>query len=183
MKNLLKNGYKPKLRPSGHDISDKFSNDRGGAIPPNIIDGRSSIDQEEMGQPTPIPEDLFLAVNMISASNTASNDYYQIRCKEEGFKPHPARFPQALPEFIINLCTEPGDIVLDPFAGSNMTGRVAETLQRKWLSFEIDENYVKSSQLRFEKNAPLVVELPADLLAIDLENSLSKSQTIQLGLF
>jgi site-specific DNA-methyltransferase (cytosine-N4-specific) len=37
--------------------------------------------------------------------------------------------------------------------------------------------------LRFEKNAPLVVELPADLLAIDLENSLSKSQTIQLGLF
>ena len=64
-----------------------------------------------------------------------------------------------------------------------MTGRVAETLQRKWLSFELDENYVKSSQLRFEKNAPLVVELPADLLAIDLENSLSKSQTIQLGLF
>jgi site-specific DNA-methyltransferase (cytosine-N4-specific) len=64
-----------------------------------------------------------------------------------------------------------------------MTGRVAETLQRKWLSFEIDENYVKSSQLRFEKNAPLVVELPADLLAIDLENSFSKSQTIQLGLF
>jgi site-specific DNA-methyltransferase (cytosine-N4-specific) len=183
MKNLLKNGYKPKLRPSGHDISDKFSNDRGGAIPPNIIDGRSSIDQEEMGQPTPIPEDLFLAVNMISASNTASNDYYQIRCKEEGFKPHPARFPQALPEFIINLCTEPGDIVLDPFAGSNMTGRVAETLQRKWLSFEIDENYVKSSQLRFEKNAPLVVEPPTDLLAIDLENSFSKSQTIQLGLF
>jgi site-specific DNA-methyltransferase (cytosine-N4-specific) len=64
-----------------------------------------------------------------------------------------------------------------------MTGRVAETLQRKWLSFEIDENYVKSSQLRFEKNAPLVVELPADLLPIDLENSLNKSQTIQLGLF
>jgi site-specific DNA-methyltransferase (cytosine-N4-specific) len=48
-------------------------------------------------------------VNVISASNTASNDYYQRRCKAEGLKPHPARFPQALPEFVINLCTEPGD--------------------------------------------------------------------------
>jgi site-specific DNA-methyltransferase (cytosine-N4-specific) len=64
-----------------------------------------------------------------------------------------------------------------------MTGRVAETLQRKWLSFEIDENYVKSSQLRFEKNAPLVVEPPEDLVPIDLGNSLNQSETIQLGLF
>lgn len=157
MKNLLKNGYKPKLRPSGHDISDKFGKDSGGAIPPNLIDGRSSTEIEEIGQPTLVKEtsfeDLVQSVNLISASNTASNDYYQKQCKEEGFKPHPARFPQALPEFIINLCTEPGDIILDPFAGSNMTGRVAETLQRNWLAFEIDEDYIKSSKLRFAENA------------------------------
>ncbi len=153
MKNLIKNGYKPKLRPSGHDISNKFGNDRGGAIPPNIIDGRCSTDKEEIGQPVLLQEDLVQPVNLISASNTASNDYYQRRCKEEGFKPHPARFPQALPEFVINLCTEPGDIVLEPFAGSNMTGRVAESLQRRWLAFEIDEDYIKNSKLRFEENA------------------------------
>ncbi len=47
MKNLLRNGYKAKLRPSGHDISDKFGKDRGGAIPPNIIDGRCSTNKEE----------------------------------------------------------------------------------------------------------------------------------------
>ncbi|MEA5554209.1 site-specific DNA-methyltransferase [Anabaena cylindrica UHCC 0172] len=155
MKNLLKNGYQPKIRPSGHDISNKFGNDRGGAIPPNIIDGRGNTDKEEIGQPTPSPaifsEDSINSVNVISASNTASNDYYQRRCKETNIKPHPARFPHALPEFVINLCTEPGDIVLDPFAGSNMTGRVAETLQRRWLSFEIDEDYIKSSKLRFEE--------------------------------
>ncbi|MEH2236805.1 site-specific DNA-methyltransferase [Nostoc sp.] len=120
---------------------------------------------------------------MISASNTASNDYYQRRCKEEGFKPHPARFPQALPEFVINLCTEPGDIVLEPFAGSNMTGRVAETLQRRWLAFEIDEDYIISSKLRFEENAPLVVEPPADLPPIATENAHNKNHGIQLGLF
>ncbi|MFM2062215.1 MAG: hypothetical protein RLZZ507_1885 [Cyanobacteriota bacterium] len=156
MKNLLKNGYKPKIRPSGHDISSKFGNDRGGAIPPNIIDGRCNIDKEEIGQQTLLEktssEDLIHSVNVISASNTASNDYYQKRCKEEGFKPHPARFPYALPEFVINLCTEPGDIVLDPFAGSNMTGRVAENLQRHWLAFEIDEDYIRSSRLRFAEN-------------------------------
>lgn len=186
MKNLLKNGYKPKIRPSGHDISDKFGKDRGGAIPPNIIDGRCNTDKGEIGQPTLIQEnlseDLVQPVNMISASNTASNDYYQRRCKEEGFKPHPARFPQALPEFVINLCTEPGDIVLEPFAGSNMTGRVAETLQRRWLAFEIEEDYIRSSKLRFEENAPLVVESPADLPPIATENA-DKNKSVQLGLF
>ncbi len=155
MKNLLKNGYEPKIRPSGHDISNKFGNDRGGAIPPNIIDGCENKEQEEIGKPTLLQEEILLEdliqpVNVISASNTVSNDYYQKRCKQEGIRPHPARFPQALPEFVINLCTEPGDIVLDPFAGSNMTGRIAETLQRRWLAFEIDEDYIKSSKLRFE---------------------------------
>ena len=187
MKNLLKNGYKPKLRPSGHDISHKFGNDRGGAIPPNIIDGRNHQEKEEMGQPTMITaisdDDLIQSVNLISASNTASNDYYQKRCKEEGFKPHPARFPQALPEFIINLCTEVGDIVLDPFAGSNMTGRIAETLQRRWLAFEMDIDYLKSSQLRFEENAPLIVEPPSDLPVIHSEDINTNQQALQLGLF
>lgn len=168
MKNLLKNGYQPKIRPSGHDISHQFGNDRGGAIPPNIIDGRENKEQEEMGKPILQQEEIFSEdfiqpVNVISASNTASNDYYQKRCKQEGIKPHPARFPQALPEFVINLCTEPGDIVLDPFAGSNMTGRIAETLQRRWLAFEIDEDYIKSSKLRFEENAPSKNSLNQDL--------------------
>jgi DNA modification methylase len=164
MKNLLKNGYDAKLRPSGHDISTKFSNDRGGAIPPNIIDGQIEKEYGEIGSPILgffdwlFINDLAQPVNVISASNTSSNDYYQRRCKETGIKPHPARFPQSLPEFFINLCTEPGDLVLDPFAGSNMTGRVAETLQRRWLSFEINETYLQASKFRFEADSPLVVK-------------------------
>jgi DNA modification methylase len=163
MKNLLKNGYDAKLRPSGHDISNKFQNDRGGAIPPNIIPDIDFGSATSIGNPILgefnwiLEQDLAQPVNVISASNTSSNDYYQRRCKEEGIKPHPARFPQALPEFVIGLCTEPGDLVLDPFAGSNTTGRVAETLDRHWLAFELDESYVQASQFRFEENAPLVV--------------------------
>ncbi|OCQ97997.1 DNA methylase [Oscillatoriales cyanobacterium USR001] len=202
MKNLLKNGYDAKLRPSGHDISTKFQNDRGGAIPPNIIGDSLWGSDALIGKPLLaefnwiLENDLAQPVNVISASNTASNDYYQRRCKEAGIKAHPARFPQALPEFVIALCTEPGDLVLDPFAGSNMTGRVAETLDRHWLAFELDENYIKASQFRFEEDAPLVVTPLKDRKALKAKaltfapNYLEKSSTIddqntyiQLNLF
>ena len=138
---LMKNGYRPKMRPSEHDISDKFGNDNGGAIPPNIFS--DSDMKHDIGEPIP--------VNVIAASNTSSNDFYQTKCREEGIKPHPARFPAALPEFVINLTTEEGDLVLDPFAGSNTTGAVAEKLKRRWISFEIEENYLKGSRFRFNQ--------------------------------
>lgn len=122
MRDLLKNGYKPKLRPSGHDISDKFQKDNAGAIPSNLF----------------------------QFANTASTSQYLRRCKEEGVKPHPARFPGALPEFFVKLLTRPGDIILDPFAGSNVTGEVAESLGRQWISIELDPDYVAGSKFRFE---------------------------------
>ena len=71
------------------------------------------------------------------------------RCKEAEIKPHPARFPRALAEFFIKFLTDENDIVLDPFAGSNTTGFVAESLQRRWMSFEINENYLIGSKYRF----------------------------------
>jgi len=122
MKQLLKKGYKAKLRPSGHDISDKFQKDNKGAIPPNLLE----------------------------IANTESNSAYMRRCKQAGIKPHPARFPRGFAEFFIKFLTDEGDTVLDPFAGSNTTGFVAETLQRHWMSFEINENYLRGSQYRFE---------------------------------
>jgi DNA modification methylase len=122
MKSLLKNGYKPALRPSGHDISDKFQKDNGGAIPPNLL----------------------------TFSNTESQSYYLQRCKQEGIKPHPARFPHALPDFFIRFLTNPGDLVLDTFAGSNVTGEVAESLGRQWVSIELDDDYIAGSRFRFE---------------------------------
>jgi site-specific DNA-methyltransferase (cytosine-N4-specific) len=138
-KKLMENGYRPKLRPSEHDISDKFGNDNKGAIPPNLIDGTDF--DHDIGDPVP--------VNVISAANTSSNDQYLRLCRDHKIKPHPARFPRALPEFIIGLCTEEGDLVLDPFAGSNMTGYVAETMNRRWLSFELTPEYLEASKFRF----------------------------------
>lgn len=123
MKKLLKNGYKPALRPSGHDISDRFATDNQGAIPSNLL----------------------------TIANTESNSAYIRRCKEAGIKPHPARFPQAFAEFFIQFLTDKGDIVLDPFAGSNTTGYAAERLLRRWMAFEIEASYLEGSIYRFEE--------------------------------
>lgn len=123
MKQLLKTGYKAQKRPSGHDISEKFQKDNQGAIPPNLLE----------------------------IANTESNSAYLRSCKSAGIKTHPARFPQGFAEFFIKFLTDEDDMVLDPFAGSNTTGFVAETLQRRWISFEINEDYVVGSRYRFSQ--------------------------------
>lgn len=130
MKNLLKNGYIAKMRPSGHNITKKFSKDNEGSIPPNLL---------ELG-------------------NNDSNSGYMLLCKEKGIKPHPAKFPKKFAEFFIKFLTDENDYVLDPFAGSNTTGYVAESLNRNWIAFELDENYVKGSELRFSTEIPKKIE-------------------------
>ena len=122
MRGLLKNGYKAKLRPSGHQISTKFDKDNGGAVPPNLL----------------------------AVANTESNGRYQEYCREQGLPVHPARFPKELPEYFIRMLTDPGDMVLDPFAGSCVTGAVAERLGRRWTCCELDEEYLKGAMARFE---------------------------------
>ncbi len=124
MKLLLKDParfYTPKERPSGHDIADRFGSDNGGAIPSNLLE---------------IP-------------NTDSNSHYLRACKILNRTSHPARFPEALPEFFLKFLTEPGDLVVDIFAGSNTTGYVAERLGRRWLSAELDKQYAILSAVRF----------------------------------
>lgn len=125
MKTLLANGYRAKLRPSGHDISEKFSIDNGASIPPNLI----------------------------AIPNTESNSSYMRYCKENGLTAHPARFPAALPEYFIRMLTDPGDMVFDPFGGSCVTGEVAERLGRKWVCAELVESYLKGAKGRFETAA------------------------------
>jgi site-specific DNA-methyltransferase (cytosine-N4-specific) len=88
--------------------------------------------------------------------NTRSADDYLRRCREDGLTIHPARFPPELPEFFIRFLTEPRQLVLDPFAGSNVTGQVAEALERRWVSVEVNGAYVESSRVRFPAAAATV---------------------------
>jgi DNA modification methylase len=59
-----------------------------------------------------------------------------------------------LPEFFIKLLTQPGDLVLDLFAGSNTTGEAAETLGRRWLALECPRDYLVGSAFRFMADWP-----------------------------
>lgn len=108
-----------------------------------------------------------IADNMIEASNTASNTHYLQMCREFDVDPHPARFPRQIPEFFIDFLTPspPYDewkngqldrpVVLDIFAGSNITGSIAEDKGRYWLAFEREEKYIRGSQFRFLKEAEI----------------------------
>ena len=73
-------------------------------------------------------------------------------CKKAGIKPHPARFPIQVPSFFIRFLTNPSDLVLDPFAGSNTTGEACEREHRKWIAIELNESYLEASRFRFDKN-------------------------------
>ena len=124
MEKLLKdpdNYYDAKTRPSGHNIGTAFATDNGGAIPSNLL----------------------------QYPNSESNSHYIATCKQLGVKSHPARFPVKLPEFFIKYLTDPGDLVLDIFSGSNTTGEAAELLDRNWLSFDLEPQYVAASAFRF----------------------------------
>ena len=65
--------------------------------------------------------------------------------------------PSELVEFFVKFLTEEGDLVFDPFGGSNTTGAVAEQLNRQWVSCEAQLQYVTSSLGRFDPTARRVV--------------------------
>lgn len=138
--------YDPKKRPSGHDISKGFGKDNGGAIPSNLL----------------------------QISNSESNGAYLAGCKSAGLKAHPARFPAKLPEFFIRFLTEPGDLVLDIFAGSNTTGSVAEVEDRRWLAFDENREYLAASAFRFLGRKALPDEL------MDLYNRIQRQEQVKL---
>jgi len=131
MQRLNRRGVSRTTRPSGHTIKPTFANvSSGGSIPPNLLDDDA-------------PEDL------LRLGNNSANDLYTEGCKRLGIKIHPARYPQAIPDFFVRLLTDEGDMVLDPFAGSNTTGAVAERLARRWIAVESVAEYLEASKLRF----------------------------------
>jgi site-specific DNA-methyltransferase (cytosine-N4-specific) len=127
MKELLaRRSYNGGQRPSGHRIGqESFFTDNGGAIPPNVF----------------------------VHSNTISTDRYREYCRELGIKAHPAPMQLDVVRFFVKMLTDPGDLVLDPFGGSNSTGAMAEDLGRRWIAIEPNREYVVGSKGRFPQFA------------------------------
>lgn len=121
MEITLAQGTNTGTRASGHRVSDNFSINNGGAIPPNLL----------------------------AVSNSISKDSYSDFCKENELVIHPARIHSLIPEFFIRMLTDEGDLVIDPFAGSCVTGAVSERLERRWVCCDTNEEYLLGALGRF----------------------------------
>jgi DNA modification methylase len=75
----------------------------------------------------------------------------------------------------MRMLTQPGDLVLDIFAGSNTTGQVAESEGRRWLAFELSREYLVASAFRFLE----AENTRRDML--DLHHRILAGQTVDLS--
>lgn len=142
MKLTLVKGTNVGKRASGHEVSDNFNNNNGGSIPPNLI----------------------------AVSNSISTETYSRFCEENDLVIHPARIHPLVPEFFIRMLTDPGDLVIDPFGGSCVTGAVSERLGRNWVCCDKNEEYllgavgrfidIDADSEQFEKNREYVIRAP-----------------------
>lgn len=123
IKLLEKQDYNRGMRPSGHNIGNGFLKSNTGAIPSSVL----------------------------TYANSKEDPAYRQWCKDQGVSQHPARMPEKLAEFFINLTTTKNSLVFDPFGGSNTTGKTAENLGRKWIMVERDPEYILGSKGRFQK--------------------------------
>lgn len=75
---------------------------------------------------------------------------------------HPAVFPVALPQHVLETYTDAGDIVFEPFCGSGTTLLAAQRIGRAVRATEIAPEYVDVTVKRFQQNFP---EVPVTLVA------------------
>lgn len=126
IKLLSRQKYNSGRRPSEHSIdANSFLKDNKGAIPSNVL----------------------------TITNTLSKDPYLDYCKKNKLPIHPARMSADLAAFFIKFLSDKKDIVMDPFAGSNITGVAAESLNRRWISIEPNSDYIEGSRSRFSINS------------------------------
>jgi site-specific DNA-methyltransferase (cytosine-N4-specific) len=170
MKRLIETGkYNAGARPSEHNIgAESFKTDNSGAIPPNVGGAEAFPALDGVVTPKGFADFLEETTSLLKAANTLSSDGYRRFCLDRDAPIHPARMPSTLVEFFVKFLTDEGDTVLDPFAGSNTTGAVAQSLERRWLSVEADWTYATHSIGRFDPewvtatcNEMIVAELEA----------------------
>lgn len=150
---LERQKYNGGRRPGGARVgAESWKHRHTGAIPPNVVElpfvaGDAEADWN----------------NFLTIGGSESMSRYHRACNALAehyadsptetptrFKKHPARFPVQLPTFFIRLLTDESDLVVDPFAGSNVTGQAAENERRSWLAFELHRHYLEPSIARFD---------------------------------
>lgn len=119
---------------------------------PPIYQGRSMAEKKASEIP----------INPLFTMDIANNIWH-IAPVPPDYIDHPAPFPEEIPFRLITMYSYPNDLILDPFAGSGQTLKVAHWLNRRYVGYEIIEKYVELSRRRI--NEPLGIR-PQQLVAV-----------------
>lgn len=150
---LERQSYNGGRRPGGAKVNpETWKKRHKGAIPPNVFQPNGSG-----------PDDPARVVNnflRVGGSESASRYHRAVKALQEFYdderelraraRKHPARLPLQVPTFFVKFLTDKGDLVVDPFAGSNVTGQAAEQAGRSWAAFELHRYYLEPSVARFD---------------------------------
>jgi DNA modification methylase len=92
-------------------------------------------------------------------TNVANTGELRKQCEKEGFfLSHSATFPAVIPGLLVLLTTKEGDLVLDPFNGTSVTGEVCKVLGRSYVGYELNPEFIMATAVRM-KNTSLQMNL------------------------
>ena len=103
-----------------------------------LVEARTGAVRKLIDYRKPVPTEY-------NSKKVPGNVWYfpRVRYRMDEYEEHPAQKPEALLERIIKVSSNPGDLVLDPFAGTFTTCAVAQKLGRRCVGIELQEEYVK----------------------------------------
>lgn len=118
-----------------------------------------------------VPQKYYRERNNMRGANPGDVwEFSHVHYSNPNRQPHPTQKPEGIIERMVLASTDPGGLVLDPFAGSGTTLRVCQQLGRKCIGFELNEQYVEQVQRRlaepfdgFDSVDPRMERVPNDL--------------------
>lgn len=119
---------------------------------PAIYTGRGAGDKRRAEFP----------INRLFTLDTANNVWHIAPVPPDVID-HPCPFPEEIPYRLIGMYSYPGDVVLDPFAGSGQTLKVAQALGREWVGYEIIDRYARLARKRVKQRLSI---RPQQLIAV-----------------
>lgn len=97
------------------------------------------------------PRSFFEFRDNIVKSNSATTQWLSIECGKRKIPfTHSATFPEIIPEIFIRSTSRVGDVVCDVFSGTAVTAAVSTILQRRFLGFELNPNYIEQGLVRLD---------------------------------
>lgn len=133
-----------------------------------------------------IPQKFYRQRNNMRGANPGDVwEFSHVHYSNPNRKPHPTQKPEGLIERLVLASSNKNDVVLDPFSGSGTTARVCQQLERNFVGFELNSEYVEMTKERltadfksFDSIDPRSKRVPNDLRKEDIRNEYLKSHIL-----